>query len=97
MPRWTRPRTRSRASPCRGTCRALRSCTRDGSAPLTASARRRFPTLKLYPADSDDVIDYSEGERTLDDLKKFLGKNVKGVTLSFAAAGEDGTDGHEEL
>jgi protein disulfide-isomerase A1 len=35
-----------------------------------------FPTIKLYPKDSDEVIDYS-GERTLDALKKFIDSDGK--------------------
>ncbi|CAL8104277.1 unnamed protein product [Calicophoron daubneyi] len=35
-----------------------------------------FPTIKLYPRDSDEVIDYS-GDRTLEALKKFVDTNGK--------------------
>jgi len=35
-----------------------------------------FPTIKLFPKDSDEVIDY-QGERTVDALSKFIDSNGK--------------------
>jgi len=35
-----------------------------------------FPTLKFFPAGSDEIVEYS-GDRSLDDLLKYLGKYVE--------------------
>ncbi|GFO41792.1 protein disulfide-isomerase [Plakobranchus ocellatus] len=53
-----------------------------------------FPTLKYFPADSDEVIDYN-GERTLDGFKKFLdsnGKDGAGVAEEEEEGDEEGDD-----
>lgn len=62
-----------------------------------------FPTIKLFPKDSDEVIDYN-GERTLDAMYKFVeshGKSAKSEEEADKAdEGEDeeaGKDTREEL
>lgn len=51
-----------------------------------------FPTIKLFPKDSDAVIDYS-GERTLDALAKFVESHGQ---EGGAAEGEEGEEQPEE-
>ncbi|XP_013416131.1 protein disulfide-isomerase 2 isoform X2 [Lingula anatina] len=53
-----------------------------------------FPTLKYFPKDSDEVVDYS-GERTLEALTKFLesgGKEGNGPTEEESEEEEDGEE-----
>jgi len=52
-----------------------------------------FPTIKLFPRDSDEIIEYS-GERTLDAMTKFLKSH--GKEASAAQEEETGEDGEEE-
>jgi protein disulfide-isomerase A1 len=51
-----------------------------------------FPTIKLFPRDSDEIIEYS-GERTLDAMTKFLKSH--GKEASSAQEEETGEDGEE--
>jgi len=62
-----------------------------------------FPTIKLFPKGSDEVIDYA-GERTLDALAKFVDSNGKdaGKVAEETAeqteeADEEGEPLHEDL
>ena len=52
-----------------------------------------FPTIKLFPKDSDEVIDYN-GERTLDAMASFLESH--GKTGGQAEPEEDDEDEDEE-
>jgi len=62
-----------------------------------------FPTIKLFPKDSDEVVDYT-GDRTLEAMAKFVESHGKEGAKSQEEAdkadnGEDeeGREGHEEL
>ncbi len=59
-----------------------------------------YPTLKLYKANSNEIVDYS-GDRSLPDLVKFLKENaVYGYTIKEHVGIEDTTpkeESHDEL
>ncbi|CAF1403034.1 unnamed protein product [Adineta ricciae] len=62
-----------------------------------------FPTIKLFPKDSDEVIDY-QGERTLEALSKFIdsngqeaGKIPEETAEQTEEADEEADAGHEDL
>jgi protein disulfide-isomerase A1 len=54
-----------------------------------------FPTLKWFPKDSDEVIDYS-GDRSLEALKKFIESDGKQAAQGEAEEEEEeDEDGHD--
>lgn len=58
-----------------------------------------FPTIKLFPKDSDEVIDYN-GERTLDAMSKFLeshGKEGAQSSEEEAAKGDESDETEKDL
>jgi protein disulfide-isomerase A1 len=59
-----------------------------------------FPTIKLFKANDNAVIDYS-GDRTLDSFVEFLKENtVNTVSVSSESAEEEGDEedhAHDEL
>lgn len=54
-----------------------------------------FPTIKLFPKDSDEVIDY-QGERTLEALAKFLDSNGKDTGRAADEAAEQNEEAEGE-
>lgn len=54
-----------------------------------------FPTIKLFPKNSDEIVDY-QGERTVDALTKFIDSDGKDSGRSTAEATEEAEDVEEE-
>jgi protein disulfide-isomerase A1 len=54
-----------------------------------------FPTIKLFPKDSDEVVDYN-GERTLEAMAKFVESHGKEGGKPEEEAGEEGAEETEE-
>jgi len=55
-----------------------------------------FPTIKLFPKGSDEVIDY-QGERTVDGLSKFIDSNGKEAGKVSEETAEQTEEADEEL
>jgi len=55
-----------------------------------------FPTIKLFPKDSDEVIDFF-GERTLEGMGKFIDTNGKEGGKMTEETAEHAEDADEEL
>jgi protein disulfide-isomerase A1 len=55
-----------------------------------------FPTIKLFPKDSDEVIDY-QGERTVEALSKFIDSNGKEAGRLSEETAEQTEEADEEL
>ncbi|KAJ3287283.1 protein disulfide isomerase A [Rhizoclosmatium globosum] len=62
-----------------------------------------FPTLKLWKAKTNEIVDYDGGDRTLEPLLAWLKKNAtfgSKITASVASSADDeddDEDGHDEL
>lgn len=54
-----------------------------------------FPTLKFFPAGSDEVVDY-DGGRTLDDFVTYLNENAKSEFEKVVVAGGDDEDEEDD-
>ncbi|KAJ3239105.1 protein disulfide-isomerase precursor [Chytriomyces hyalinus] len=55
-----------------------------------------FPTLKLWRAETNEIVDYESSDRTLESLLAWLKKNAaNGSKISASANNEE--DGHDEL
>jgi len=55
-----------------------------------------FPTIKLFPKDSDEIIDFF-GERTLEGMGKFIDSNGKEGGKMTEETAEHAEDADEEL
>ncbi|KAJ3382276.1 protein disulfide-isomerase precursor [Entophlyctis sp. JEL0112] len=57
-----------------------------------------FPTLKLWKAKTNEIVDYDGGDRSLEPLLAFLKKNASNkVTASVPKSADDDDDEHDEL
>ncbi|KAI8834536.1 protein disulfide-isomerase [Chytriomyces cf. hyalinus JEL632] len=54
-----------------------------------------FPTLKMWKAETNEIVDYDSGDRTLESLLAWLKKNAS--NRAKISASSDSEDGHEEL
>ncbi|KAI9351971.1 thioredoxin-like protein [Obelidium mucronatum] len=59
-----------------------------------------FPTLKLWKAKTNEIVDYDGGDRTLEPLLAWLKKNATNgskITATVATSADDEDDEHDEL
>ncbi|KAJ3234931.1 protein disulfide-isomerase precursor [Chytriomyces hyalinus] len=56
-----------------------------------------FPTLKMWKAETNEIVDYDSGDRTLESLLAWVKKNASNGGKISASVDVEETDGHDEL